>query len=231
MPPSAVKTHGDKVEKLYKIVFKGEIVEGKARDTVQQDLATLLRIDPEKAARLFSGRPVVIGKNLPHSKAVRHLSALDGAGAVGHIEPMAAVADAPRSPARPVSLAKPGSAGTVATPAPASSAVAPDANVGKTCLKCGHVRKAGDPPPDIECPACHAIYARVEEARRKQAEQQPVRARTLRIGNPNDTWSLPGAVDRGELPVIPGAVTTTQDGRPAWAYAFAAPSAWAAGSA
>ena len=191
MPSSAVKTHGGKVEKLYKVVFKGEIVEGKARDTVQQDLATLLRINPEKAARLFAGRPVVIGKNLTRGKAVRHLAALDGAGAIGHIEPMPA---AP-GPAGPVSLAKPGSARNAPTPAPARRAVSPDTNVGKTCLKCGHVRKAGDPPPDIECPACHAIYARVEEARRKQAGQQPPsRVRSLWIRNQNDTWALPRPV-------------------------------------
>lgn len=28
------------------------------------------------------------------------------------------------------------------------------------CIKCGHVRQAGDPAPDSECPKCGVIYAK-----------------------------------------------------------------------
>lgn len=50
------------------------------------------------------------------------------------------------------------------------------------CAKCGHKRKATDPPPDTECPNCGNIYAEQENqadsirrnlARIKRAEAKP----------------------------------------------------------
>ena len=42
----------------------------------------------------------------------------------------------------------------------------------KTCLKCGHENKEFTGAPDAACPACGAIYAKVERAQR-QAESAP----------------------------------------------------------
>jgi len=40
----------------------------------------------------------------------------------------------------------------------------------KTCLKCGHIRLATEPPPDYACPSCGAVYAKLEALQRAQAE-------------------------------------------------------------
>lgn len=41
--------------------------------------------------------------------------------------------------------------------------------MGRKCLKCGHERLPSDVAPEYECPACGAVYAKVEAALRKQS--------------------------------------------------------------
>jgi predicted RNA-binding Zn-ribbon protein involved in translation (DUF1610 family) len=49
---------------------------------------------------------------------------------------------------------------------------------GKTCLKCGHQRTPADPAPGYACPACGAVYAKLEAAARGEelAPSQRVKA-------------------------------------------------------
>lgn len=40
----------------------------------------------------------------------------------------------------------------------------------RKCLKCGHVRQSGDVGPDYACPACDAVYAKLEALQKASAE-------------------------------------------------------------
>ena len=46
----------------------------------------------------------------------------------------------------------------------------------KNCLKCGHQRLPADLGPDISCPSCGAIYAKVEAALAEKLRQQAKQA-------------------------------------------------------
>lgn len=45
----------------------------------------------------------------------------------------------------------------------------------KACLKCGHTRTAADPGPEYACPACGAVYAKVEAALKTREAVQRAR--------------------------------------------------------
>jgi uncharacterized membrane protein/predicted RNA-binding Zn-ribbon protein involved in translation (DUF1610 family) len=52
----------------------------------------------------------------------------------------------------------------------------------RKCLKCGHVRRPDDGGPDYACPACGAVYAKLEALQREQAEledRQSIETRNL----------------------------------------------------
>ena len=40
----------------------------------------------------------------------------------------------------------------------------------RKCLRCGHVRQSGDAGPDYACPACDAVYAKLEALQKASAE-------------------------------------------------------------
>lgn len=40
----------------------------------------------------------------------------------------------------------------------------------RSCLKCGHVRRADDEGPDYACPACGAVYAKLEALEKAKAD-------------------------------------------------------------
>ncbi len=64
-------------EKLYKIVFRGEIAPGQNIDEVKQKLAALYKGDISKIERkFFSGKPVVIKSKLDHQSALKRQSSL-----------------------------------------------------------------------------------------------------------------------------------------------------------
>lgn len=42
--------------------------------------------------------------------------------------------------------------------------------MGKECKRCGYVRTAGDNAPEYECPKCGIVYAKIEDAARKEPE-------------------------------------------------------------
>lgn len=92
----------------YAIVFKGEIVEGFAAETVKAQLAKLLKADAEKAAALFSGKQIVLKKTTDRAEAAKYGKALKKVGAdvkIRIIKADAAAAPAtakPKLPAAPV---------------------------------------------------------------------------------------------------------------------------------
>jgi len=65
----------------YRVIFKGEIQEGASPDDVKTKLAKILKLSDEKAAKLFSGKPIVIKKNVSQETCNKIKTALNKAGA------------------------------------------------------------------------------------------------------------------------------------------------------
>ena len=64
------------------IVFRGDIVPGNTMVEVRDNLRELFKADDAQLAKLFSGRPVVIRRNLDEDAAKRYQQAMERAGAV-----------------------------------------------------------------------------------------------------------------------------------------------------
>ena len=72
----------------YNLIFQGEIVAGASLADVQQNIAKLFKADTEKTAQLFSGKPIVIKKNLDKKTSEQYLSVLNKAGAIAKAVPI-----------------------------------------------------------------------------------------------------------------------------------------------
>ncbi|WP_152554151.1 DUF805 domain-containing protein [Endozoicomonas elysicola] len=72
-------------EAFYKLIFEGETLPGFKEKNVRKNLKELLNADKEKLNRLFSGKPVVIRKNLPADDIRPYERAMMKAGAVCRI--------------------------------------------------------------------------------------------------------------------------------------------------
>lgn len=79
-------------EELYEVVFYGEIVEGAELDQVKAKVAAMFKADAAKLAQLFSGKRVVIKKNIDQATANKYQSALQNAGAQCEVKSLAEVA-------------------------------------------------------------------------------------------------------------------------------------------
>ncbi|MDX1610221.1 MAG: hypothetical protein R3225_08890 [Halofilum sp. (in: g-proteobacteria)] len=66
----------------YQVVFRGELVGDRPEETVKQQLAALFKMPPEKVEALFSGKPVVVKRNLDQATARKFEAAFRKAGAV-----------------------------------------------------------------------------------------------------------------------------------------------------
>jgi Zn-dependent protease with chaperone function len=86
---------------LYRVVFKGEIDEGRGLEQVKNDLAVLFSASPEKIERLFTGKGVIIAGGLEKARALEYQSKMRNLGAVAVIEEMPAVGGEPRKAERP----------------------------------------------------------------------------------------------------------------------------------
>lgn len=72
----------------YNLIFQGEIVAGAKLEDVKQNIAGLFNADAEKTAKLFSGKPIVIKKNLDHENSNKYLTVLKMAGAIAKAVPV-----------------------------------------------------------------------------------------------------------------------------------------------
>ncbi|UTW44109.1 hypothetical protein KFE80_06740 [bacterium SCSIO 12696] len=64
------------------IVFRGDIAPGHTMVEVRDNLRELFKADDAQLAKLFSGRPVVVRRNLDQTAALRYQQAMGKAGAV-----------------------------------------------------------------------------------------------------------------------------------------------------
>ena len=65
----------------FRLLFRGEILEGQHQAVVKKRLAKLLGIDEAKAERLFAGKSVVIKKDADRATAERYQAEFKHAGA------------------------------------------------------------------------------------------------------------------------------------------------------
>jgi uncharacterized protein YdgA (DUF945 family) len=85
-------------ESLYEVAFSGQIQEGAELDAVKASIATMFKADEATMAKLFSGKRVVIRKNLSAEAADKYSMAFTKAGAICELNLMPADT-APSAPA------------------------------------------------------------------------------------------------------------------------------------
>lgn len=103
-------------EELYEVAFYGEIVEGAELDQVKAKVAAMFKADAAKLAQLFSGKRVVIKKNIDLATANKYQTALQSAGAQCEVKSLAEAASTqPTGDSVPSAAAQT----AAATPAPA----------------------------------------------------------------------------------------------------------------
>jgi hypothetical protein len=73
-------------EKRYNIIYKGKTAQGRQDEEVKRNLASLIKLGNEKIELLFSGKPVIIAKNVGYDSAMKYKTAFETAGAICIVE-------------------------------------------------------------------------------------------------------------------------------------------------
>lgn len=84
-------------EQRYEVVFRGDVVPGQSIVDVKGRLVELFNAEPSRIDNMFSGRPVVIKRNVDQTTARRYQDSLRKAGAVVEIRNFAADTEVPVS--------------------------------------------------------------------------------------------------------------------------------------
>ena len=74
------------IDGKFNVIFRGQTVKSFELEDVQANLVKLFKSSPESVARLFSGKEVVIRKDLDYANAMKYQSALKNAGALALIK-------------------------------------------------------------------------------------------------------------------------------------------------
>lgn len=85
-------TQNDLMDELYRLIFRGEVLDGQHPAVVRRRLKSLLKVDDERADVLFAGHPVVLRKEADARTAARFRTAFKEAGARLRVVPVAAAA-------------------------------------------------------------------------------------------------------------------------------------------
>ena len=107
-------------DQLFEVAFSGQISDGANLDEVKARVGKMFNADETKLTQLFSGKRIVIKKNIDEATAAKYRTALNRAGAECEVNPMgaAAPAAAPASePAAAPPASAPGSEPAAAAPA------------------------------------------------------------------------------------------------------------------
>jgi hypothetical protein len=108
-------------ELLYEVIFSGQIQEGAELNEVKARIATMFKADEVTIARLFSGKPVVIKKNLTAEAADKYSIAFTKAGAICELALMPEGTAPPPTSADARTAAKAPSSASVASAAGGAS--------------------------------------------------------------------------------------------------------------
>jgi len=98
----------------FRIVFKGELIEGYSPATVRSNLAETLSLEKEKVEKLFSGNPVLLKKNASRESCDAITAKFTAAGARCTVIPEATTPAAGAPPSLPPPLPEPESAARMA---------------------------------------------------------------------------------------------------------------------
>lgn len=74
-------------EECYEVIFRGDVLAGQSVIEVKQRLAQLFNADATRIDQMFSGKPVVVKRNLDMETAEHYQSTLLKAGALVDIRP------------------------------------------------------------------------------------------------------------------------------------------------
>jgi hypothetical protein len=72
-------------EKLFNLIFKGDVEPGHDQDEVRCTLESLFEFDTESQVDFFNGQPVVLGENMDATTANSFKQALADAGIATHL--------------------------------------------------------------------------------------------------------------------------------------------------
>jgi len=113
---------------VFEVAFSGEIADGAELDQVKAAIGKMFKADEAKLAQLFSGRRIVIKKNIDEQTAMKYQAAMHKAGARCEVKNLSADVEqvqAAPPPAEPPAAPPPAAAPSPApAPAPAVSEAA-----------------------------------------------------------------------------------------------------------
>lgn len=109
-------------EQLFEVAFSGKLLEGADPDQVKARVGKMFNADAAKVAQLFSGKRIVIKKNIDQATAAKYKTALNRAGAECEVKLMGAPAAEPAAPKTAPETAKPAAAETARPATPAKPA-------------------------------------------------------------------------------------------------------------
>jgi len=118
-------------DQLFEVAFSGQISDGANLDEVKVRVGEMFKADDAKLAQLFSGKRIVIKKNIDQATAAKYETALNRAGAECEVNPLDGVSPAAAAP--------------VAAPAESNAATTPSSTQYETAFN-GEV----EPPPQTD---------------------------------------------------------------------------------
>src|SRR6478672_4935430 len=86
----------------YRLVFRGEVLEGQHKAVVKQRLGAALKVEGERLDAMFTGKAVTIRKDADTDTAARFQIAFKRAGARLRVMPVASESEAEPAPPQPV---------------------------------------------------------------------------------------------------------------------------------
>jgi len=93
-------------DQLFEVAFSGQISDGANLDEVKARVGKMFKADDAKLAQLFSGKRIVIKKNIDQATAAKYQTALNRAGAECEVKPFGEAARvAPAAATAPVAAA------------------------------------------------------------------------------------------------------------------------------
>jgi len=98
-------------DQLFEVAFCGQISDGANLDEVKVRVGKMFKADDARLAQLFSGKRIVIKKNIDQATAAKYETALNRAGAECEVNPMGGAA-----PAAVAAVATPAESNAVVTP-------------------------------------------------------------------------------------------------------------------
>ena len=162
------------MDERYRLVFRGEILEGQHKAVVKRRLTELLKLDDARLAKLFSGKPIVLKRDVDRKTAAHYQALFKQAGGALRVQPEEPAAnESAGSAAAPVaepasSDAPPAAAGLSAA---AQAIEAPDFEVISTYFPPPEAPRAEIDAPDFEVAAVGATIVEPSEAPRAQVAE------------------------------------------------------------